>query len=95
MITKHFTLPLLAAAFLMTAPVSAANAETTKDPQALASEGVQNLMRAMELLMLSIPQFEAPFMNENGDIIIRRIRPGAKPDEPETAKPRRNGDKAI
>jgi hypothetical protein len=26
----------------------------------------------MEMMLLTIPQYEAPFINENGDIIIRR-----------------------
>ena len=52
----------------------------------LAREAVQRLLQALELLMLSIPQFEAPVLNENGDIIIRRRRPGPKAD-PEREPP--------
>jgi hypothetical protein len=48
----------------------------------LALDSIEKLMRAMELLLDSIPQYEAPFVNEDGDIIIRRKRDEA-PDAPE------------
>lgn len=56
----------------------------------LAREGMERIMRALEMIMESIPQYELPEVNEHGDIIIRRKRPSekeepAKPDEePET-----------
>jgi len=43
-----------------------------KDPQASVSDGIQSLLKTMEMMLLTIPQYEAPFINENGDIIIRR-----------------------
>jgi hypothetical protein len=46
-----------------------------KTPEELAIEGMDRLMRALELLIQSIPQYEAPFVDENGDIIIRRRHP--------------------
>jgi hypothetical protein len=72
---KHrlFTLPIVAA-MLLSAPVLSAPQEQ-KDPQTLATEGIQQLIRAMELMLLAIPQFEAPIINDNGDIIIRRKHP--------------------
>lgn len=45
------------------------------DPEALAREGLGKIVRALELLLLSIPQYEKPEINEHGDIIIRRKRP--------------------
>ena len=46
----------------------------------MAREGMMRIMRALELLMQSIPQYDLPEVNENGDIIIRRKRPSD--DEP-------------
>lgn len=65
---------LIATAMLASAPVFSAPPER-EDPQSLVSEGVQQLIRAMELMLLAIPQYEAPIINENGDIIIRRKNP--------------------
>ena len=70
---RFFTL-LIVAAMLTSAPVLGAPQEQ-KDPQTLATQGIQQLIRAMELMLLAIPQFEAPVINENGDIIIRRKHP--------------------
>ena len=36
-----------------------------KDPQALASDGIQSLLKAMEMMLLAIPQYEAPYVNES------------------------------
>lgn len=41
----------------------------------MAREGMERIMRALEMLMESIPQYELPEVKENGDIIIRRKRP--------------------
>ena len=65
-----------------------------EDPSQLANEGLSKMVQALEALMRSIPQYEKPEINENGDIIIRRKRPSAphrlpKPDEkaaPDTEK---------
>ena len=40
----------------------------------LALEGLDRLMQALGVFIDSIPQYEAPFINEDGDIIIRRKR---------------------
>lgn len=81
---------LLVAVWLFAAtPVSALNAEEERsDPgteaRELARDSIEKLMRAMELLLDSIPQYEAPEITEEGDIIIRRKRvpdePGGEPD---------------
>lgn len=52
-------------------------------PSEMAREGVEKLMRALSLLVESIPQYEMPEVLENGDIIIRRKNPDTKPEEPE------------
>jgi hypothetical protein len=38
-------------------------------------EGLDKLMQGMDEFLRSIPRFEAPFIDENGDIIIRRAPP--------------------
>jgi hypothetical protein len=50
----------------------------------MAREAIEQLMRALELMMESIPQYEMPEINEDGDIIIRRKRhaPRQEPREP-------------
>lgn len=40
-----------------------------------ARQGVESLMRALELVIDSIPMFELPELLPNGDIIIRRVHP--------------------
>ena len=53
-----------------------AHAQTDETPQQspddLAIEGVTRLMQALELFIQQLPQYEAPVIDENGDIIIRR-----------------------
>lgn len=45
-------------------------------------EGADKIMKALELMFRSIPQYAAPEINKNGDIIIRRIRPRPVPRKP-------------
>ena len=70
---------------LGTAPVLA-DPHQNKDPHALASDGIQSLLKAMEMMLLAIPQYEAPYINENGDIIIRRKNPSPKSEQPSVPK---------
>ncbi len=60
--------------FMMTASPALAQSEDN-NPEELASEGIAKLMDALGAFIKSIPQYEAPEINENGDIIIRRKRP--------------------
>ena len=82
---------LIAAIMLISAPIPGV-AQERKDPQTLASEGIQQLLRAMELMLLAIPQFEAPVINENGDIIIRRKHPERRrhKDDPALGKTKKS-----
>lgn len=54
-------------------------------------EGFDKLMQGMDELLQSIPRYEAPIIDENGDIIIRRsprepeFDPFTRPVEPEFA----------
>ena len=74
------------------APAFAAS-DRGKDPHALASAGIQSLLKAMEMMLLAIPQYEAPYVNENGDIIIRRKNPSREPARP--SAPEEKNKKAI
>jgi hypothetical protein len=43
-------------------------------------EGLDKLMQGMDDLLRSIPRFEAPYMDEDGNIIIRRAPRGLDAD---------------
>ena len=77
----YFAAVSIALLTLTAAPAWAAP-QDDKDPQALASDGIQSLLKAMEMMLMSIPQYETPYVNENGDIIIRRKNPSNQPDKP-------------
>ncbi|MDX1710105.1 MAG: hypothetical protein R3316_03080 [Rhodovibrionaceae bacterium] len=64
-------------------------AEEDKSAEELAREGMEKIMRALEHMMDSIPQYEMPEVTEDGDIIIRRKNPPPKdaPDDDEEAEP--------
>lgn len=72
------------------APVMPALAEETPPgtapqdtPGEIAREGLEQMMRALRLLVESIPQYELPEVLENGDIIIRRKHLQPESEEPE------------
>lgn len=73
---------MLAAVSVMsvTAP---AFAEEQK-PEEMISEGAGLIINAIELMLLAIPTYEAPEVLPNGDIIIRRAKPGQVEPEDET-----------
>lgn len=52
-------------------------------------KGIENVLRALEALVGSVPLYELPEVQKNGDILIRRKHP--KP-APKPAKPGHNGD---
>jgi hypothetical protein len=75
---------------LTLAPLSALRAEDQapapppgESPSEIAREGLEKMLRALRLLVESIPQYELPEVLENGDIIIRRKRPDSESEEPE------------
>lgn len=90
-ITRGLCAALLVGALVLGGPVAAQEpddpATDDRTPEELAAEGLDNLMRALELMLLSIPQYEMPEINERGDIIIRRKNPpkDAPQDTPEQA----------
>ena len=66
------------------APARAEEHDERGRAEEMAREAIEQLMRALELMIQSIPQYEMPEINENGDIIIRRKRhaPHEDPAEP-------------
>jgi hypothetical protein len=79
--------PLVALA-LLAAPAGAQDRERdplpapdSEEAAELARQAMENMMRVMEIFLRSIPTYEAPFINEHGDIIIRRKNP-LKPRPP-------------
>lgn len=62
------------------------------DPAArdMMIRGAEQIMRALELMILSIPTYDPPVVTPDGDIIIKRRRGGAAKPPPEierTQKP--------
>ena len=53
-------------------------AERARD---LIEQALGSLLASLKLAMDTIPQYEAPEILDNGDIIIRRKRPGSSDDE--------------
>ncbi len=53
-------------------------------------EGAEKIMRALELILLAVPQYEMPEVLDNGDIIIRRLNPD-RPKHPRPSPRPRDG----
>ena len=87
-------LALSTAAMLSLAP-GMVEAQTREEPrpspqdqqsaEALAREGMEKLMQALRQMLLTVPQYDMPQLNERGDIIIKRRNPPAP--KPPSAKP--------
>jgi hypothetical protein len=77
---------MLAAVWLagLAAPSAADEPSQRERAEQFARQGMERLMQALDLLLQSIPQYELPVINDNGDIIIRR-RHGTGPAEPAPA----------
>lgn len=73
-------LPLLFAALLTSAwPAVPAAAAEDRSPGALLDRMLTEALGAIDLIVRAIPQYEAPEVLENGDILIRRKRPEPEP----------------
>ena len=44
-------------------------------PERMIEDGLRMILSAIELILQSIPEYQAPEILENGDIIIRRAQP--------------------
>ena len=73
---------LVLSLFLFAAPALAQDSapDPGEEMERAAREAVENIMRALDLFVQSIPQYEAPEVMPNGDIVIRRKpKPGDPP----------------
>lgn len=52
----------------------------------------QKLLDSLGKMLKSIPTYETPTVDENGDIIIRRRPPDSKPERPKSSPPKSNTD---
>ena len=59
----------------------------TGDAQKLAVEGLSKLLDALDVFVKSVPQYAAPEVLPNGDIILRRLNPPPAPEKPTTPEP--------
>ena len=79
---KKTAAAILLALSVIVSPAFADSA--TEDAERLASEGLAKILGALDLLMKTIPQYAAPEVLPNGDIIIRRLHPEDEaPHKPE------------
>jgi hypothetical protein len=70
------------------APALAQDATPTpEDAQKMAIEGLNKLLDALDLFVKSVPQYSAPEVQPNGDIIIRRIHPTPEAAPPKSSAP--------
>lgn len=81
---NRFHTPRLAAVLLMASiglGASAAQAQDTtlQDAQKQAVEGIGKLLEALQMFVKSVPQYSAPEVLPNGDIILRRVNPDKAP----------------
>ena len=44
-------------------------------PEKMIEDGMKMILGAIKLILKSIPEYKAPEVLENGDIIIRRVQP--------------------
>jgi hypothetical protein len=82
---SFLALPIVALCFA-TAPVNTVKADSLQqkgeEAERLANEAVSKLMRALDLLITTVPRYAAPEVLPNGDIIIRRLDPQEEEQEP-------------
>ena len=69
------TIAILIAAGPIQAQEPAPKQDMQEQAEKALKEGVQTILRALETMIKSIPQYEMPEVLENGDIIIRRKKP--------------------
>jgi len=96
---RHIILALfLTAAVTLSAPQTVPAAETDnhrKEAEQLLEDATRKVMDAFRQMMMAIPQYAAPEILENGDIIIRRVHPKSDDKDAEPPSSRRNGGAKI
>jgi hypothetical protein len=77
---KAQTIPLaLAVGVLCAVPAFAQTATPippqTDSPEAIARDGIAKLLQALKLFVDNMPQYAAPEIDAQGNIVIRRLNP--------------------
>jgi len=80
---------LLLIGLVAPAPAALAQGSTRPDdrpaqetPREMLEDATRKALQAFELMLKAIPQYEAPEILDNGDIIIRRKPPKPQPPAP-------------
>ncbi|MDA1326867.1 MAG: hypothetical protein O3C34_19270 [Proteobacteria bacterium] len=69
------TMAILIAAGPTQAQKPTPNDRMPEQAERALKEGLRTILRALETMFKSVPQYEMPEVLENGDIIIRRKKP--------------------
>lgn len=59
----------------------------SQSPSELVREGMTKMLEAFDKFVDSVPRYELPQINENGDIILRRKQPQPAPAKPPARAP--------
>jgi hypothetical protein len=72
---RSFLIIALTLAQSITTPALSEPLTPQEQAMELTGQAKKKLMQALQLMILHIPQYEAPIINEHGDIIIKRKSP--------------------
>ena len=60
------------------------NSSSDQLPEKMIEDGIKMILNSLELFIQKMPNYESPEILENGDIIIRRVKPDqSRPSEDE------------
>jgi len=79
---KTLAAVVLICSFALPANADDSTSPLPKNPFPQLEETAKQFLTMLEYLVLAIPQYEAPTIMENGDIIIRRKRPENEQKDP-------------
>ncbi len=92
---------IVTAAMMSLASAAAFGAETKPAPDArdraaeALREGAEKIMRALELILHAVPQYQMPEVLDNGDIILRRRNPDRPKHPGPSPRPRDGTDETA
>lgn len=66
---------VLAASLSLAAPLYAQTPPQADSPETIAREGIAKLLQALKLFVDNLPQYAAPEIDAEGNIVIRRLNP--------------------
>lgn len=72
---RRLALGIFLAGCGLVGPAVAAEERPLDDSLKMFEDAAAQIMKALELMILAVPQYEAPQMLDNGDILIRRVKP--------------------